>query len=229
MTRALLIADPEPSVSTYLARHLTDDGFAVVRAETGDAVCDLAERSRPHLVILGDGAEVCRRLRDGEPGRKWDRDVPVIVLGQPHADPVDRVRAFDKGADDYVQRPFVYEELLARVHAVLRRTSPPPGRVLRAGELTIDRDSLSASIGGRRLALSRKEFDLLARLAVEPTHVVTREVLLRDIWGYRSVTRTRTLDSHASRLRRKISELTDTPYVLNVWGRGYRLMLAAAA
>src|ERR671922_978107 len=134
MTSALLIAEPESATRGLLSRHLMQDGFAVVEATAGSEALVLVEEERPDLALLGDelpdlsGAELCRRLREGEPGRSWDRDVPVIVLGQPEADAVDRVRAFARGCDDYVGRPFHYEELLARIHAVLRRpkrTGPP--------------------------------------------------------------------------------------------------------
>src|SRR2546421_12148297 len=124
MSAALLLAEPEPTVAGFLERHLTDDGFAVVKAEAGDEALALAERARPDRVLLGTELDVCRRLREGEPGRSWNREVPVIVLGPEEADAVDRVRAFDRGADDFVARPFLYEELLARIRAVLRRVTP---------------------------------------------------------------------------------------------------------
>ncbi len=227
MSSALLIAEPEPLTGTFLERHLTDDGYAVLRAEDGDGALDLAERTRPDLVLLGTELEVCRRLREGEPGRSWDRNVPVIVLGPAEADAVDRVRAFDRGADDFVSRPFIYDELLARIRAVLRRTAPAPGRRVEAGEIVIDRATRGVSVAGRRVALPSKEYDLLLKLASDPTRVFSKEELLRDVWGFRSAARTRTLDSHASRLRRKLAGVSETPYVLNEWGIGYRLMLAS--
>lgn len=225
VSSALLIAEPEPFTGTFLERHLTDDGYSVFRAEDGDGALDLAERSRPDLVLLGTEVEVCRRLREGEPGRSWDRNVPVIVLGPAEADAVDRLRAFDRGADDFVARPFMYDELLARIRAVLRRVAPPPGQRLEAGEIVIDRATRVVSVGGRRIGLPSKEYDLLVKLATHPTRVFAKEELLRDVWGFRSAARTRTLDSHASRLRRKLAGLSQTPYVINEWGVGYRLML----
>jgi len=225
MLPALLVAEPEPSTGAFLERHLVDDGFAVVRADDGEGALELAERSRPDLVLLGTELDVCQRLRQGEPGRSWDREVPVIVLGRQNADAVDRVRAFDRGCDDYVARPFHYEELVARIRAILRRVQPSAGDVLEAGELVVDRLTRCVTVSGSRLSLSSKEYELLVKLASDPTRVFTKDELLRDVWGFRSAARTRTLDSHASRLRRKLSELSDTPYVLNEWGVGYRLML----
>ena len=113
MSCALLIAEPEPDTGNFLAHHLAKDGFDVLRTDDSEAALSLAEEVRPDLVLLGGELDVCRRLREGEPGRSWDRDVPVIVLGAEEADAIDRVRAFDRGADDFVARPFIYDELLA--------------------------------------------------------------------------------------------------------------------
>ena len=227
MSQALLLAQPEEGVGSFLERHLADDGFDIVRADDEEDTLALAERVRPDLVLLATELDVCRRLREGEPGRSWNRGVPVIILGDPQADAVDRVRAFDRGCDDYVPRPFHYDELLARIRAVLRRSCAPTSNddVLEAGEIVIDLPTRCVTVAGRLLPLPAKEYALLARLATAPTHVFGKQELLRDVWGYRSVARTRTVDSHACRLRRRLAELTDTPYVLNEWGVGYRLML----
>ena len=226
MSAALIVAEPETPARGFLERHLADDGFQVLAASALGEALDLAERVRPDLVLVSE-LELCRRLREGEPGRSWDRDVPVILLGQVQADAVDRVRAFERGADDYLDRPFSYEELRARIHAVLRRSAPRAGDVLEAGEIEIDRPTRCVRVAGRRVVLAAKEFELLVRLAEHPQKVFTKEELLREVWGFRAMGRTRTLDSHASRLRRKIAAATDTPYVLNEWGVGYRLMLPA--
>jgi DNA-binding response OmpR family regulator len=221
---ALLLVEPESTTRGYLERHLSDDGFEVLGAEVCSEALDLAERVRPDLVLAGE-LELCRRLREGEPGRFWNREVPVILLGGSEADAVDRVRAFERGADDYVGRPFHYEELLARIRAVLRRSTPRNGDEIEVGELAIDRPTRSVRVAGQRLFLPAKEFELLAKLAEEPTRVFTKDELLREVWGFRSLGRTRTLDSHASRVRRKIAAHTHTQYVINAWGVGYRLML----
>jgi DNA-binding response OmpR family regulator len=224
MSAALIVAEPETTTRGFLERHLADDGFEVLGASASAEALSLAEQMRPDLVLLSE-LELCRRLREGEPGRSWNRDVPVILLGQAEEDAVDRVRAFERGADDYLGRPFNYEELLARIRAVLRRAAPRAGDLLVAGEIEIDRLTRCVRVLGQRVSLPAKEYELLVKLAEQPTRVFTKEELLREVWGFRAMGRTRTLDSHASRVRRKLAAATDTPYVLNEWGVGYRLML----
>jgi DNA-binding response OmpR family regulator len=226
MNAAVLLAEPEPGTREFLERHLADDGFDVLRAEAEREALELVERLKPSLVLTS--TELCRRLREGEPGRSWDREVPVIVLGDSQADAVDRVRAFSRGCDDYVGTPFHYDELLARIRAVLRRAAPSPRERLAAGPILVDRITRHVTVHGRALALPAKEYELLAKLATEPSRVFTKEQLLREVWGYRAMGRTRTLDSHASRLRRKLRQAGAGPsLVVNVWGVGYRLVDAA--
>src|SRR5512133_2676689 len=206
MSQALLLAESEPGTREFLERHLAGDGFAVLGADAGREALELVERERPDLVLVGGlpdapALEVCRVLREGEPGRCWDRDVPLIVLD----DAVDRVHAFERGCDDFVPRPFHYEELVARIHAVLRRTQPGLRERLAAGPVAIDRATRRVTVHGHTVAVSAKEYELLVKLATQPTRVFTKEELLRDVWGFRSLGRTRTLDSHASRLRRKLA------------------------
>src|SRR5439155_9192517 len=202
MLRALLLAEAEPGTREFLERHLASDGFQVHGAGAEVEALELLERERPELVLVGDladssGLEICRRLREGEPGRSWDRDVPVIMLGEPRADAVDRVHAFERGCDDFVPRPFHYEELVARIHAVLRRAQPAARERLAAGPIAIDRATRRVTVHGFTVALAAKEFELLAKLASEPTRVFTKEELLREVWGFVALGRTRTLDSHA--------------------------------
>jgi DNA-binding response OmpR family regulator len=209
MSTALVLAEPEPDVRGFLARHLADDGFDVLAADDPSEAADRAD-----LVLLGDPAAL----------EGWEPGCPVIVLGGPDADAVDRVRAFRRGCDDYLTRPFDYEELLERIRAVLRRTSPPDTERVRIGELVLDRATRRVTVSGRTVPLSGKEYELLVRLAADPQRVLTKEELLRDVWGFRSVCRTRTLDSHASRLRRKLAAAGAPGWVVNVWGVGYRLV-----
>lgn len=222
MPSAVLVAEPEAETREYLDRQLRDDGFDVLEASRGSEALELAERARPDLVLLAE-LDLCLRLRRGEPGRTWDRNVPVILLA-PSSDPVERVRALDRGADDVIGRPFAYVELLARIRALLRRSSTAASELLTAGELVVDRRTRRVSVRETSVALSAKEFELLARLAADPHRVFTKEELLREVWGFRALGRTRTLESHASRLRRKLRLAADDRYVVNVWGVGYRLL-----
>jgi len=205
MSTTVLLADREAATRGFLERRLPRDGFEVVAAE---------ER-RPDLVIAGDDAAL----------ERWRGEAPVIVLGRPEAAPVDRVRAFRRGCDDYVPRPFHYDELVERIHAVLRRTGTRALETLVAGPIEIDARTRVVAVAGTPLPLAQKEYELLLKLATDPQRVFTKEELLRDVWDYRSSSRTRTLDSHASRLRRKLRFLDEeTPFVENVWGVGYRLL-----
>jgi DNA-binding response OmpR family regulator len=222
MPNAVLVAEPESETREYLGRHLRDDGFDVLDAARRSDVLELAERSRPDVVLLAE-LDLCLRLRRGEPGRSWDRNVPVIVLA-PTSDPVERVRALDRGADDVIGRPFAYEELLARIRALLRRSTTSTAEVLDAGELTVDRRTRRVTVRETRVPLSAKEFELLAWLAAEPYRVFTKEELLREVWGFRALGRTRTLESHASRLRKKLRVAGGDSFIVNVWGVGYRLL-----
>jgi len=222
MPSAVLVAEPEPETREYLGRQLQDDGFDVLGAARRSEALDLAERARPDLVLLAE-LDLCLRLRRGEPGRTWDRNVPVILLA-PSSDLVERVRALDRGADDVMGRPFAYEELLARIRALLRRSTTSAAEVLVAGDLVIDRRTRRVSVRDAAVTLSAKEFDLLARLASEPHRVFTKEELLREVWGFRALGRTRTLESHASRLRKKLRHAEGDRFVVNVWGVGYRLL-----
>jgi DNA-binding response OmpR family regulator len=201
MNAALLLAAAEPE----LERHLPEDGFRLV-----------PPHGRFDLVLAGDVDEVDR----------WARRAPVIVLGREEADVVDRVHAFRKGCDDYVPRPFDYQELVERIRAVLRRVRPHVPDLVSAGPVRIDLRTRDVRVDGQRVQLSQKEYELLLCLAREPERVFTKAELLQEVWQYRSPARTRTLDSHASRLRRKLraSHAGDTALVENVWGVGYRLL-----
>ena len=222
MPSAVLVAEPELETREYLGRHLRDDGFDVLGAARRSEALELAERIRPDVGLLAE-LDLCLRLRRGEPGRTWDRNVPVILLA-PSSDPVERVRALDRGADDVMGRPFAYEELLARIRALLRRSTTSSAEVLIAGELVVDRRTRRVAVRDTLVTLSAKEFELLAWLAAEPNRVFTKEELLREVWGFRALGRTRTLESHASRLRKKLNMDESDGFVVNVWGVGYRLL-----
>jgi len=226
----ILLVEDDPVLGTFLADNLSADGYEPVVAETlRDGLRD-AEYKRPDLAVVdlalpdGSGLELIERIRgaDGIVSRV-DPELPIVVLSGRAGD-VDRVRGFERGADDFVAKPFVYGELRLRLAAVLRRSRLRPGRgVLRVGELSVDPASREVRLRGRRIELSQKEFALLRALAAEPTRVLTKAELLRDVWGYRALGTTRTLDSHACRLRTKLGADGDR-FVVNVWGVGYRLV-----
>ncbi|HEU4974255.1 MAG TPA: response regulator transcription factor [Baekduia sp.] len=226
----ILLAEDDATTRTFLADELTADGYELLVAESARDALRLLETKFPDLAILDvglpdtSGLEVVRRVRTADGAvSAIDRDVPLIVLSG-RCGEVDRVRAFDHGADDFVAKPFSYPELRARVAALLRRADRRrrPGRV-RVGPLELDPSSRSVRLDGRPVALTQKEFALLRVLAAAPTKVHTKDELLRTVWGFRSRGTTRTLDSHACRLRAKLAT-AGTPFVLNVWGVGYRLI-----
>jgi DNA-binding response OmpR family regulator len=222
MPSAVLVAEPEPETREYLGRQLRDDGFDVVGASRRSEALELAETVRPDVVLLGE-LELCLRLRRGEPGRTWDRNVPVIVLAS-SADHVERVRALERGADDVLARPFAYDELLARIRALIRRSASSPDEVIVAGDLVIDRPTRRVHVRDTLVDLSAKEFELVATLAADPYRVHTKADLLRDVWGFKALGRTRTLESHASRVRKKLCIAPGDRFVVNVWGVGYRML-----
>jgi DNA-binding response OmpR family regulator len=219
---AVLLAEPERESREYLERHLRDDGFEVLEAPWSAKALDLAERAAPDIVIAGE-PELCRRLRAGEPGRRWDRNVPVIVLTAPGADALDRIRALQQGADDVVER-HLYVELVARIRALLRRSHFGQADVVEAGDVVVDMRARQVLVRGEPVMLAGREFDLAAKLASDPRRVFTKDELLREVWGVRAALRTRTVDSHASRLRRKLRLASDDRFVVNVWGVGYRFL-----
>jgi DNA-binding response OmpR family regulator len=204
---ALLLAEPEEALRGFLARQLASDGFDVLAFSTPD---DLPRAAEPDMLLLGDPAALDRCIVT---------DCPVIVLGT--ADPATRVRALER-CDDYLSRPFAYEELVARIRAVLRRR-PPRDEVLDLGELLVDRGARRVLVCGSEVVLSAKEYALLVKLACDPDRVFTRELLLREVWGYRTFVPTRTLESHASRVRCKLAAAGLTGWVVNIWGVGYKL------
>jgi DNA-binding response OmpR family regulator len=209
---ALLLAEPEPAMRGFLERQLRSDGFDVVAFPSTD---ELPRAAAPDLLVLGDPEALDRCSVP---------DCPVIVLGQ--ADPEVKVRALAR-CDDYLARPFVYEELVARIRALLRRC-PPRGEILDVGEVVVDRAARRVLARGREVALAQKEYALLVKLAGDPDRVFTREHLLRDVWGYPGFAPTRTVESHASRLRCKLAAVGLDDWVVNVWGVGYKLRPAPA-
>lgn len=192
----------------------------------------LVANCQPALALLGrlEGPggelELLAEIRVGERSdSRWEAGLPVLVLGGEPSE-LALLRAFDAGADDYVDRAATYLELRARLRSLLRRaiTDTEADRLsLRAGPLTVDVLARRATLDGASLALRRMEFELLAHLARDPDVVWSRQQLLRLVWGYRASGRSRTVDSHASRLRRKLDPERTGRWIVSVRGIGYRL------
>jgi DNA-binding response OmpR family regulator len=225
----LVVCEDDDPTRELLCDQLTADRYRALPAPSASDALRLCGYNQPDLMVLdlglpdAPGIDVLRQIRAAEGiTDRFDPELPVIVLSGRAAE-ADRVRGLEAGADDYVVKPFHYPELLARVAAVLRRRLGRRTGPVRVGELVVDPATRAVRVGERNVELANKEFALLQTLASEPRRVFTKEELLRDVWGYRAMGRTRTLDSHASRLRRKLDP-DGIRYVFNCWGVGYRLI-----
>jgi DNA-binding response OmpR family regulator len=223
-SQLILVVEESERTRAFLAEQLAADGYEVLLAESRRHALALLGTHRPQLVLAdlnGHTLGLLDAVRRGAGlAGEIDPHTPIIVLTA-RADELARVRVFDRGGDDVVAKPFSYPELRARVAAVLRRAerSRHPWQ-LRVASLTIDLTARHVRIGDDPVELSAKEYELLVALAADPHRVFTREELLRNVWGYR--TPSRTVDSHACRLRQKLSAHPER-LIINVWGVGYRL------
>jgi DNA-binding response OmpR family regulator len=226
----ILIVEDHVTTRRFLADNLSADGYEPLEADcVREARRVMASRS-PDLAILDlnlpdrDGLELLREVREADTLlSRIDPNLPMLVLSG-RCGELDRIRGFERGCDDYLVKPFSYPELRARIAALLRRSHARvrAGR-LQVGPLELDPLGRAVWLHGVPVHLSKREYALLRALAEEPTRVFTREELLRDVWGFKSMGTTRTLDSHASRLRKKLS-VDGAAFVVNVWGVGYRLI-----
>jgi DNA-binding response OmpR family regulator len=219
----ILVVDDEPVVRDVVVRYLRRDGYATLEAANGDDARELIETRNPALVVLDvmlpgtDGLELCRWIRARSA-------LPVILLTA-RTDESDRIVGLELGADDYVTKPFSPRELAVRVRTVLRRAAPSveSRSTIEVGELVLDGGSREASLEGRMLTLTLKEFDLLWFLASHPRLVFSRETLMERVWGYQAAFDTGTVTVHMRRLREKIEpDPTHPRHLLTVWGVGYR-------
>lgn len=225
----MVVCEDDAPTLELLCDHLVADRFGVLPAPSAADALRLCRFNHPDLLLLdltlpdASGLDVLREIRDSDGVvSRFDPGLPVIVLTGRGAD-ADRVRGLDFGADDYVVKPFGYPELRARIAAVLRRGTGEREGPRRAGEIVLDPVRRKAWVGEREVVLSNKEFGLLRVLIGDPSRVFSKRELLEAVWGYRTPARTRTLDSHASRLRRKLDP-EHGRYVVNAWGYGYRLV-----
>jgi DNA-binding response OmpR family regulator len=225
----VVVCEDDTTTLELLCDHLVADRFGVLPAPCASDALRLCRYKQPDLMLLdltlpdASGLDVLREIREADGvASRFDPRLPVIVLSGRGAD-ADRVRGLDVGADDYVVKPFHYPELRARIGAVLRRGEERREGPCRVGEIVVDPARRKAWVGQREVQLSNKEFSLLRVLASDPHRVFSKQELLADVWGYRTPARTRTLDSHASRLRRKLDP-EGGGYVVNCWGVGYRLV-----
>jgi DNA-binding response OmpR family regulator len=219
----ILVVDDEPVVRDVVVRYLRRDGYATLEAANGDDARELIETRNPALVVLDvmlpgtDGLELCRWIRARS-------SLPVILLTA-RTDESDRIVGLELGADDYVTKPFSPRELAVRVRTVLRRAAPSvePRSTIEVGELVLDDGGREATLAGRMLTLTLKEFDLLWFLASHPRLVFSRETLMERVWGYQAAFDTGTVTVHMRRLREKIEpDPTHPRHLLTVWGVGYR-------
>jgi DNA-binding response OmpR family regulator len=224
----ILIVEDDDATRTFLAEQLVADGYQILLATNRRQALEQLAAHRPQLVLAdinGQTLALLDAVRAGHgPAGEIDPHTPMIVLTG-CADELARVRVFDRGGDDVLAKPFSYPELRGRIRALLRRTyQSRPALVSRLGCLTVDHHSREVRVREQRVELPAKEFELLRALLSDPTRVFTRAELLRDVWGYHPGAHTRTLDSHASRLRKKLAAADPgRRLVINVWGIGYCL------
>jgi two-component system, OmpR family, response regulator RegX3 len=222
----ILFVEDEEAISGPFSRALERAGFEPVVTGTAAGALELAERVGPDLVLLdltlpdGDGRDVCRELRRTS-------DVPIVMLTARGTE-MDRVVGLEMGADDYVVKPFSAAEVISRIRAVLRRAraaAPKPEAPIRAGELEVDIGARTARLAGEEVALTRKEFDLLAELAANAGRVVRREDLMSRVWDVNWFGSTKTLDVHIGSLRRKLGDDPVAPrFIETLRGVGFRLL-----
>jgi DNA-binding response OmpR family regulator len=220
----ILVVEDDSRIADLIARNLQAAGFTCVVASDGDRALAEFARAKPALVVLDlglaglDGIEVTRRLRR-------ESDVPILMVTARTTES-DKLLGLEVGADDYVTKPFSTAELVARVRALLRRSSGAlADRAIELGALHIDPSRRTVSRDGQPVALTTLEFDLLYFLAARPGRVFSREALMEHVWGTDRVVDERSIDSLVSRLRRKLESDEDAPqWLQTVWGAGYRLM-----
>lgn len=221
----VLIVEDEPSQIEVLDYNLTAEGYAVIKAMDGDEAILLAEEQLPDLILLDwmlpsvSGIEVCRRLRK----MSATKAIPIIMLTA-RSEEGDRIRGLDTGADDYVVKPYAVKELLARIKALLRRTSPGKvGQILQYRDIRLDPENHKATRGDKTLKLGPTEFRLLTTFLEKPGRVWSREQLLDRVWGRDIEVDFRTVDVHVGRLRKNLTANGGEDPIRTIRGMGYAL------
>jgi len=220
----VLVVDDEENIRSLVRMYLEREGYRILEAETGDTALESIMQEPPDLVVLDimlpgmDGFDVCREVRR-------EQDVPILMLTARDED-IDKIVGLELGADDYLTKPFNPRELVARVKAILRRTSQSGDKtasLLSVGDVQLDPSRREVSIAGASVALRTKEFDLLQVLLEQQGLVLSREQLLSQAWGYDFYGQTRTVDVHVAQLRKKLTESSVS--IETVTGVGYKLVV----
>ena len=223
MSQKVLVVEDDINIAELLRLYLQKDGFEVSHAADGGKAVEMAKEIQPDLVLLDimlpvmDGWQVCRELRK-------TMKMPIIMLTA-KGETEDKVSGLEMGADDYIVKPFEVKELLARVHAVLRRTGDdgkPQSKKLTFDKLVINLDSYELIVDGKKIDTPPKELELLNCLASHPNRVYTRDQLLDEVWGFEYYGDSRTIDVHVKRLREKLAGASDKWELKTVWGVGYK-------
>ena len=218
----ILVVDDNAQIVDILSQYIKKEGWPMLAAKTGEEALALFDAAEPSLILLDimlpgvDGLEVCRRIRRVS-------SVPILMITAKDED-ADRILGLDIGADDYIVKPFSPGEVMARIRAVLRRIPAAAEKeMLVIGELSIHLPSLSVTLSGHKLNLTRREVELLYTLSASPGRVFTRDNLLTIVWGYEFAGNYRAVDSHIKRLRAKLDAYPhDTFTIATVWGAGYK-------
>ncbi len=222
----VLVVDDERSIRDFISLGLRHEGYEVQVAADGHAGLRAVNEFKPHLVIVDlmmpkmDGWEMCRAI-------SGDQHRGIIILSA-RDETGDRIQGLELGADDYLVKPFDFGELLARIHAVMRRRNPSRSRTIRAGDLTIDTGTRDVTVGDRVLSLSAREFDLLLYLAINADQVLPRQRLLDEVWGYNFFGDENNVEVYVRYLRQKLDDLAHER-IQTVRGVGYRLRSTTTA
>ena len=223
-TKHILVVEDDFSILMGLEDNLIAEGYIVTTASNGNEGLEMALNTNLHLVLLDvmlpgiNGFEICKRIRQNKP------KLPIIMLTARESE-IDKVSGLDYGADDYITKPFSLSELLARIRATFRRTYPSKSKLehYRFGNIAIDFKKLKAFVNGNEIKFTKKEFDIMHYFITHKGFVIHRHDLLNEVWGYKKVPTTRTVDNFILDLRKKIEKNPSQPeYISSISGVGYR-------